>query len=139
MKSIMFEKVSLADAKRVHDGKPRQVARHDGSLRRGANDHEEPLREAMTTWLADLPDNVRPLRLVERFPRIANKICALWKQPVRCSYYMADLLIVRREKRQGFPLVIGKEIGKLIAHYSTLHDPGAPGPRGVAGSGLGNH
>jgi hypothetical protein len=54
-----------------------------------------------TPWMSESPDNVRPLHLAERFPRIANRICALWKHPVRCSHYMAELLIVRRDAGNG--------------------------------------
>ena len=121
MKPITFEKVSLAEAKRVHDGTAQRTSRHDWSSRRAANDQDEPLREATVAWMAGLPDGVRPKHLAQRFPRIANKICAMWKHPVRCSTYIAGLLIVGRVRREGFPMPVAKEIGKLTVHYATLH------------------
>jgi hypothetical protein len=117
MKPIAYEKVSLADAKRVHEGAPRP--RHDWSSRRAAELHE-PLREATASWMSNLPDNVRPLHLAKLFPRIVNKLCTLWGGPAPCSYYLRDLLIDRRSKRSGFPAAVAREIVALTAYEATL-------------------
>jgi hypothetical protein len=124
MKSIAFEKVSLADAKRVHDGVPRRL-RDDWSSRRAA-DRAEPLREATAAWMSNLPDNVLPRHLAELFPRIVNKLCALWDDPARCSNYLKDLLIHRRSSRKGFPAAVAREIVTLTGYHATQFPAGRP-------------
>jgi hypothetical protein len=126
MKPIKFEKVSLADAKSVHEGKPQQPKVDDWSIRRSARNQHEPLSEATTAWMRQLPDDVRPLELAERFPRIANRICILWIDQVRCASYLADLLIDRRRDRQGFPAAIAKEIADLTVHQARSGPVGRP-------------
>jgi hypothetical protein len=121
MKAIAFEKVSLADAKRVHDGAPKRP-RHDWSGRRKV-DLGEPLREVTAAWMSNLPDNVGPRHLAELFPRIVNRLCTLWNDPA-CSNYLKDLLIDRRSNRNGFPAVIAREIVALTAYHATLFPVG---------------
>lgn len=123
MKSIAFEQVSVADAKRVHDGPPRKHSGADPSLRRSPVSQDEPLDEATVTWINEMAHSA-PTQLAARFPRIANRICALWTDPIPCARYMADLLIVTRSNRQGFPAPVAREIGKLIAQYALLHPSG---------------
>ncbi len=120
MKPFEFEAVTVAEAKRVLDGRPRAVA-PDGSARRVTRDEKETLQASTMQWLDELPVNAQPLSLARSYPRIANRICGLWDKPVRCSSYLVDLLIVRRVNRQGFPLAIANEISELTAYYASLH------------------
>jgi hypothetical protein len=122
MEYLKFEKVSLEEAKHVHDGPPREGGRPDWRRRRGTAP-AEPLAAATEAWMATLPDNIRPVELAVQFPRIANKICDLWSHSLRCGDYPADLLIVRRNDRQGFPVAVARELGKLALHHATLHPP----------------
>lgn len=124
MKTIAFEKVSLADAKRVHDGAPSPPRGPHPSVRRRAAAPDEPLNGATTAWMNALADNAQPVQLARIFPRIANRICALWEDPVPCARYLADLLIVNRSNRRGFPATIAREIGRLTAQYALLHPGG---------------
>jgi hypothetical protein len=123
MKPIVFEKVSLAEAKRVHDGNPRAGWRDDWTSRRAANE-DEPLDAAALPWMESLPPAIRPQLLARQFTRIANRICALWNQPARCSSYLTDLLIIRRTSRQGFPIAVAREIGNLSVYFETLYPVG---------------
>ena len=120
MKPIPYEKVLLADAKRVHDGKPAAIP-PDWSVRRGAVQRHEVLSEPTRQWIDSLPADVRPHHLAQRYARIANTIGGLWPQPVRCASYLADLLIVRRAHREGFPFDVANDIAKLAAHHALLH------------------
>ncbi len=124
MKSIAFEKVSIADAKRVHDGAPRPSPGPEPWVRRSSAPQDEPLRDATATWMDEMAVAAQPLQLASRFPRIANRICALWADPIPCAKYLADLLIVTRNNRQGFPAIVAREIGKLTAQYALLHPGG---------------
>ena len=126
MKTIPFEKVSFAVAKRVHDGAPPKTTRLDWSSRRSTDEPIGPIREETSRWMRELPEGVRPLHLAECFPRIANKVCALWTQPVRCAAHLSDLLIARRIGRQGFPAAVAMEIGNLSIYYAALYPVGRP-------------
>jgi len=79
------------------------------------------LLEATATWLAQLPERTRPLELARQFPRIANKLCELWKRPSVCDRYLDDLVIDRRGGRKGFPLKIAGELSELRAYYTRLY------------------
>jgi len=66
--------------------------------------------------------------LAYSFPRIANRLCELWSQPLRCVDCLADLLIVREGSRQGFPVPVATDIFRLSAYYGTLHPDEADEP-----------
>jgi hypothetical protein len=126
MKPIAYEKVTMAEAKHIHDGSPPDVTQEDWTKRRAGPDVHELIREETSAWMRELPAEVRPTHLAERYPRIANKICALWMQPLRCAAYLSDLLIARRANRKGFPAEVAMELGSLGIHYEMLNPIGRP-------------
>jgi hypothetical protein len=121
-----FEKVSFAEAKRVHEGAPRKVADPAWTSRRLNAELCETIRQETVGWMRGLPDGARPAHLAEHFPRIANRICALWEDPVRCAPYLSDLLLIRRPAREGFPMAVANDIGNLTLYYTQLHPVGRP-------------
>jgi hypothetical protein len=124
MKPLAYEKVTLADAKKVHDGAPRREIHIDWTSRRVSGDQGDPLFAATMSWMGELQGDARPIQLAIAFPRIANRICALWNHPVRCGSYLADLLIMRRANRKGFPADVAREIGDLAALHARLFPAG---------------
>ena len=52
--------------------------------------------------------------------RIANRVCALWTQPVRCASYLAELTSASRSKRQQLPVAVAREITRFAAYHATL-------------------
>jgi hypothetical protein len=73
-------------------------------------------------WLRRLPEKVRPMALVARYPRIANLLALEWSKPVVCGAYFDDLLTDRRSNRQGFPADVYRDLLVLQDHYcSNLH------------------
>jgi hypothetical protein len=85
---------------------------------RGTN---EPLTEATAKWLAALPVEVRPVNLARDFPRVANKLCELWKRPAQCEPFLVELMFDQRGGRQGFPLSVAGELAALNSHYATIY------------------
>jgi hypothetical protein len=81
----------------------------------------EPLRRTFR-WIATLPKSVRPLALLRQYPRIANAMALMWREPDIFRAYLEDLLIDRRGNRQGFPKAIRQELLALRA----LRKPDAP-------------
>jgi hypothetical protein len=87
------------------------------------NPEELELSPAAFRWLARLPETVRPSQLPQRFPRIANRLAALWRSPTRCEPYLESLLIIDRPNRQGFPAEVTLELGNLLSFYQTVLYP----------------
>jgi len=61
-----------------------------------------------------------PQQLVERFPRIVEKIVSLWNSPEAFSLYMQELLVADRHDRQGFPAAIASELFSLNSVYDEI-------------------
>lgn len=122
---LAFEKVSLEEAKKVLDGDDK-----DAAADKSWSDNRRPqpavkLLAATARWLLDLPQELRPYALAKLYPRIANDLCRLWRQPALWQQYAADLMIVRRDDRprQGFPAQVASELAALVAHHTTLYPP----------------
>jgi len=117
---LEYKKVSIKEARKAMDHP--LVLKEDWGDSRLPQSFER-LSANTGRWLLSLPKNVRPLELAKRFPRIANKIYQLRDQSRRLSFYLDDLLIVKRrqETRQGFPPRIASEIARLSA-WITGHE-----------------
>ena len=120
MKSLDFEKVSVAEARRELDGGPKQVGK---PAWKGDRTHQknDVLLNTTLTWMASLPDDVRPTVLARRFPRIANRIGELWRRVARCEEYLDTLGVDQRGDRGGFPPDVVGELAKLRSYYAELH------------------
>ena len=121
MKSIEFQKTSIADARREIDGEPKQS---DQRLRRyphRAHHENNVLLNTTLTWMARLPKDVRPMVLARRFPRIANRIAESWRRVARCEEYFNTLVVDSRGNRKGFPPEVAQELTNLRGFYAELH------------------
>ena len=111
MKSLEFEKVSVADARKALDGSPKA---EDGAMPttvvRRAPEGNPVLLDATVAWIGGLPSTVRPTELAQRFPRIANSIAELWPRVERCEQYLDSLMVDQRGDRKGFPMAIALEV-----------------------------
>lgn len=107
-------------ARKPYDPTARAV---DPKTLRAPQRHEAVQNETLR-WLASLPEQVRPVELTRRYPRIANKIASLWRQVARCEEFLDELVVDRRGGRKGFPLAIAQELTALRRHYGILHPSG---------------
>lgn len=82
---------------------------------------DESLRATTMAWLEQLPEQVRPAETVRCFPRIANKLCELWKRPSACDRYIDGLVVDNRGGRKGFPAKVAMELAEIRAYYSRLY------------------
>jgi hypothetical protein len=71
-------------------------------------------------WFVSLPRAVRPLALVNKYPRIANMLALDWNRST-CRGYFVDLLTDRRGHRQGFPADVDRDLRLLCDYYHSLH------------------
>jgi hypothetical protein len=118
---IAYERVSVQEANQaVADKRP---AFQKNWTRVRQPELPEPLLHTTSAWLAELPREVRTLMLAQRFPRIANKLARLWRNPVQFERYISELLLVRRGDsiRQGFPPEVARELVALSYYFSALY------------------
>ena len=95
-------------------------AENDSRFLRKAAPANEPFA-ATFKWIAVLPREVRPLTLLQQFPRIANALARAWSDPTAFRAYMFELLIDRRGGRKGFPEKVRTELLALRAHFDDAH------------------
>lgn len=86
------------------------------SKRKPSKEDDTQLTPASINWLQSLPESIRPACLVDKYPRIVNKISHTWILPFNCNKYLDQLTIRQRENRQGFPPEIFKELLKLSVY-----------------------
>jgi hypothetical protein len=120
MKPLEFERISIEEATQAIDRRvrPGNVKDWDGERRPAP---VEPLAEPTAAWLASLPAAVRPSQLARQFPRIANRVCELWKRPAQCDAYFKTLIMDHRGGRKGFPPAVANELATLAAHYASVY------------------
>jgi hypothetical protein len=123
MKPLEFEKVSMEEARSALNGDPAKPGVNKSTDKR-TRSPEEPLLNVTRTWLASLPEDVRPVELARQFPRIANRLRHLWKQVARCEVYLNALLVDRRGTRKGFPAKISHELEALREYHALLYPSG---------------
>lgn len=120
MDFIDFEKVSIADARAVYKGdEPVKEEENWEAKRQPEIPSDLKLGGETVVWLMSLPENLRPLHLARKFPRIANKFADAWQRPVICDKIFDELMLDHRGTRKGFPLEVAKEITELRAYYSN--------------------
>ena len=120
MKSLEFEKVSVADARKAMEGAPKTEGKPTTVIRRSPETNPV-LLDATIAWMGELPYAARPTELAQRFPRIANSIAELWPRVDRCEQYLDALLVDQRGDRKGFPMSVALEIASLRSYYTELH------------------
>jgi hypothetical protein len=73
----------------------------------------EPLNHPLPAtfrWAEGFPEAVRPVALLQRFPRIANLLARAWNDHRQLSAQLEALLVDRRPGRQGFPPDVHNEL-----------------------------
>lgn len=73
----------------------------------------ETLELATITWIKSLEETKRPVTLAEKFPRIANRLAAIWADQATTVTYLDELMFDDRGGRKGFPIAIGLELATL--------------------------
>ena len=123
-----FEKVSLTDARKALEDsvKPAVI------VNKNAVNHEskrkpappETLRTATIQWIMKLPPQIQPRHLQVKYPRVANRIAALWGDPPGCESFLDDLLTDNRGGRKAFPLNVATEVSSIRDYYFRLNHKG---------------
>ena len=124
--SLDFEFIDLDEARRVLDLPPeglveaQQLEPDYWTMRRRS---PLPTDRALTgetmDWVVGLPADVRPVKLCERFPRVANAVAQAWAKPEHLAALLGGLLHDRRGKRRGFPVEVQTELERLGQYRAT--------------------
>ena len=124
--SIDFQLTDLEDARRTldlpSDGlvEAQRLAPDYWTLRRRSPmPTDRALAGDTMDWIMRLPADLRPAKLCERFPRVANAIAQAWANPDHCEGLLAGLLTDRRGKRRGFPPEVQLELDRLGAYRAS--------------------
>ena len=67
-------------------------------------------------WSNELPLHLRPINLIEKYPRIVNFIALEWNNPTAVCKYLDDLLIDHHGSRNGFPDEVRHEL-RILDDY----------------------
>jgi len=92
---------------------PTRASGPSGADRRAEQPQDSRLSAETVSFLSSLDQSVRPYQLAVRFPRVANKLAKVWREPAQRDRYLDELLIDTRGNRQGFPLRILSELVAL--------------------------
>jgi len=105
---------------------------------RRAKPLNDPL-PATLRWMAKLPEEIRPLTLLQQFPRIGNVLARSWSDEAGLQAYFDSLLVDRRGGRRGFPPAVHSELLTLREYLAGRYpaeaardDPKAPDDAGAA-------
>ncbi len=99
-------------------------------LRRAPRACDDALNGTSRAWLRLLPPGRRPLRLCERYPRVANRIAWCWRDAALMDAVFDDLLTDRRGGRHGFPTGVVSELRRLRDYRVQAVAPVVP-PTGI--------
>ena len=107
------------DAPRIDLPAP-SFALSDVADARKASPANEPLA-ATFKWIAGLPRALRPLALLRKYPRIANRLANSAHDPAAMRDYLFELLVDLRGGREGFPQDVQSELLALRLHFDATN------------------
>jgi hypothetical protein len=119
--ALQFELTDFSDARRALDEPPAglEVARqlrppNWDSKRRPPLPTDHAMGGHAVDWILSLPVEIRPLKVADAIPRIANELAEHWSDADRATAFVNDLLVERRGGRRGFAAEIKKELVVLL-------------------------
>jgi hypothetical protein len=101
--------------------KPDALLAEEAQRRKRKGTPANELLKPTYNWAAALPRKAQPLALMQRFPRIANQLAAVWSETPSLRSYLDGLLVDDRGHRQGFPQDVLSELLSLRLYHASLH------------------
>lgn len=130
--SLNFELTDFEEARNALDQLPeglveaqRAVPDYWDLKRRAPLPTDRALTGNAMDWVMHLPPGIRPAKLCEKYPRVANAISLAVTDPRHYQNLLAGLLADRRGHRKGFSTDVRVEIERLLA-FSQGGDPNGP-------------
>jgi hypothetical protein len=120
-----FEPVSIDEARAALDEIDAAMAslirpEYWVKVRRKALATDRALTGRSMKWLAELPEDLRPVVTMQRYARVINSIVDAWPRPAERDDVFENLLNDRRRGRRGFPIDVERELSALCLFASML-------------------
>jgi hypothetical protein len=120
-----FEPVSIDEARAAIDEIDAAMAslirpEYWVKVRRKALATDRALTGRSMKWLAELPEDLRPVVTMQRYARVINSIVDAWPRPAERDDVFENLLNDRRRGRRGFPIDVERELSALCLFASML-------------------
>jgi hypothetical protein len=120
-----FEPVSIEEARAAMDEADVAMASlvspaYWAKVRRPPSATDRALTGPSLTWLAKMPEEVRPNVTVERYPRVINALVEVWRDRDERDQAFENLLNDKRPGRRGFPQDVERELSTLWLYSSAL-------------------
>ena len=120
-----FEPVSIEAAREALDEIDAAMAsmlspEYWAKVRRKTQATDRALTGRSMKWLADLPEELRPVITMQRYARVVNVIVDAWPDPDHRDEIFENLLNDRRKGRRGFPVDVERELSALCLFASAL-------------------
>lgn len=96
------------------------------------SEQDRTLSAESRQWLRRLPSRERPLALCSLYPRVANRLAAVWDDPVQTEVVFDDLMIDRRGGRLGFAPLVASDLMRLHLLHEKRLEPGEGVEAGLA-------
>ena len=120
-----FEPVSIESAREALDEIDAAMAsmlspEYWARVRRKTLATDRALTGRSMKWLADLPEELRPVITMQRYARVINVIVDAWPNAEDRDKVFENLLNDRRKGRRGFPIDVERELSALCLFASAL-------------------
>ena len=118
--SLFKDKSAIARQQAAERAKARPVGPSvlDAPPSRTAERPQDRIIMAHTqAWANGLSAELRPMQLLELYPRVANRLALCWSDKLLTNHLFEDLLIDRRGGRKGFPPAVKAELLQLRMAY----------------------
>jgi hypothetical protein len=120
-----FEPVSIESAREALDEIDAAMAsllspEYWMKVRRKALATDRALTGRSMKWLAELPEDLRPVITMQRYARVINSIVDAWPDKQHRDDVFENLLNDRRKGRRGFPIDVERELSALCLFASML-------------------
>jgi hypothetical protein len=120
-----FEPVSIDEARAALDEIDAAMAslirpEYWLKVRRKALATDRALTGRSMKWLAELPEDLRPVITLQRYARVINSIVDAWPSAEARDEVFENLLNDRRKGRRGFPIDVERELSALCLFASML-------------------
>jgi hypothetical protein len=120
-----FEPVSIDEARAALDEIDAAMAsmlspEYWTKVRRKTLATDRALTGRSMKWLADLPEEVRPVVTMQRYARVINVIVDAWPSADDRDEVFENLLNDQRKGRRGFPIDVERELSALCLYSSAL-------------------
>ena len=88
-------------------------------MRAPGRQQDHMLLDVTVAWARQLPRELEPFELMERYPRVANRLALCWSDAVLTARLLDTLLMDRRGGRKGFPPNVAVELVRMRRLYKA--------------------